>query len=177
MFPSHTECEFLTMQLLKDSCVHITNPCWGPLPLLILMFVLISQFDSTPWSCSCSAHAHTSFPCWLWSFSSSPPWHHLKRASVVWAGRADYGCRWLITHGQSRGHNHKGKNPNSFSPSLSSSMEVKVKIITAWDNSGKACLSYKIVIWICFWFSICQAQQKWKQILRQQCCLLQHKVK
>ena len=61
-----------------------------------------------------------------------PTSHHLKRASVVWAGRADYGCRWLITHGQSRGHNHKGKNPNSFSPSLSSSMEVNVKIITAW---------------------------------------------
>ena len=36
----------------------------------------------------------------------------------------------------------------------------------------QACSSHhQIVIWICFWFSVCQAQQKWKQILRRQCCL------
>ena len=36
----------------------------------------------------------------------------------------------------------------------------------------QACSSHhQIVIWICFWFSICKAQQKWKQILRRKCCL------
>ena len=29
----------------------------------------------------------------------------------------------------------------------------------------------RLIIRICFWFSICQAQQKWKQILRRKCCL------
>ena len=37
----------------------------------------------------------------------------------------------------------------------------------------QACLSHhQIVIWICFWFSICQTQQKYQQKARRQCCLL-----
>lgn len=67
------------------------------------------------------AHAHTQADV----HSLDPPPHphsDLKRAGgIVWAGRADYGCRWQITHGQSGGHNHKGKNLKSFSSSLSSS--------------------------------------------------------
>ena len=40
----------------------------------------------------------------------------------------------------------------------------------------QACPSHhQIVIWICFWFCICQRQQKWKQILRRKCCLLLHR--
>ena len=66
-------------------------------------------------------HAHTQADV----HSLDPPPHphsDLKRAGgIVWAGRADYGCRWQITHGQSGGHNHKGKNLKSFSSSLSSS--------------------------------------------------------
>ena len=40
-------------------------------------------------------------------------------------------------------------------------------------NCRQACLSHhQIVIWICFWFNICQTQQKYQQIVRRPCCLL-----
>ena len=38
----------------------------------------------------------------------------------------------------------------------------------------QACSTHhQIVLWICFWFSICQTQQRYQQILRRrrQCCL------
>ena len=91
--------------------------------------LFISQSHTLTHACApVPAHAHTQADVHSLDNSDPPPHPHsdLKRAGgIVWAGRADYGCRWQITHGQSGGHNHKGKNLKSFASSLSSSYSSK----------------------------------------------------